>query len=218
VIERSENPVPDSLPQAVIYIRPYSPPQYPLPPTAYHPSPSPLPLISRPSPPLTAPHPKTKRTRHDTPRHNGLKNQRPPHPPRRIALLAHLQRITNNDENTTEQLPASPADRTRRLLPGGPRDFDEPLQGHRHEAEGGAAHDAEDDVGGDPGAGAGGPDEGEVGEEDDGDEGFDEGEVGFCAVDDGGGDGGADEADEDEQGACDAGGCFGEVVGGEDLG
>ena len=62
------------------------------------------------------------------------------------------------------------------------------------------------------------PNEGKVSSRNDRDERFDNGQVGFRAVDYGADDRCSDETDEDEEGAGDTGLGFGEGVGGEDLG
>ena len=169
-----------------------------------HTAPIPLintqPLILHPPKP-----PKQKRTRHHRHRYHSLKNQRLRHRKWRIRPLPRLQPITNNNKQPPQQLPPRPTNRTRRLRPHRPRNLNKPFQRHRHEAETRCSQNSEDDEWSDERAGTGRPDESEVGSCDDRDEDAYEGEVGFCAVDDGGGDCCGDEADEDEDGACDAG-------------
>lgn len=147
-----------------------------------------------------------------------MKNQRLGHRKRRTRPLTRLQPITNNNKQPSQQLASRPTNRTRRLRTHRPCYFDKPFQRHGHEAETRCAEDSEDDEGSDERAGTGRPDKSEVGSCDDGDEDSYEGQVGFCAVDDGGGDCCRNEADENENGACDAGFGFGEGIRGEDLG
>lgn len=96
---------------------------------------------------------------------------------RRARLFARLQRITNQNEERAQELPAHPAERAASLGPRGEGNLSDPLQRHWHDAEIRGAEHGEDDVRRGDGAGAGRPDEDEVAGSDDGDAGLDEEEV-----------------------------------------
>lgn len=136
---------------------------------------------------------------------------------RRISLLTGLQSIFDNNEYSTKNLAACPAQSARDLRRHGICDFNQVFQNDREDREAGGSEQSGNGERCGYAAGIGREDEPDIRRGDYGDQDFDCAEVVFVAVCDGRADCGCYEADDDEERAGDSGVGFGEAMGLEDL-